>query len=33
MPPGDTIHLSAEGIRLWASAVAGVLESRGWLEM
>ncbi len=33
MPPGDTIHLSAEGIRLWASAVAGVLKSRGWLEM
>ena len=33
MPPGDTIHLSAEGIRLWASAVARELESRGWLEM
>ena len=33
MPPGDTIHLSTEGIRLWASAVAGELESRGWLEM
>ncbi len=32
MPPGDTIHLSAEGIRFWASVVAGVLESRGWLE-
>lgn len=33
MPPGDTIHLSAEGIRLWASAVARELESRRWLEM
>ncbi len=33
MPPGDTIHLSTEGIRLWASAVASQLESRGWLEM
>lgn len=33
MPPGDTIHLSAEGIRLWASAVASQLESRRWLEM
>ena len=33
MPPGETIHLSVEGVRLWASAVAGQLESRGWLEM
>ena len=33
MPPGDTIHLSVEGVELWASVVAGVLESRGWLEM
>ncbi|MEA3409651.1 MAG: hypothetical protein U9Q95_04815, partial [Candidatus Eisenbacteria bacterium] len=33
MPPGDTIHLSVEGIRLWARAVAGELESREWLEM
>jgi len=33
MPPGDTIHLSVEGVRLWASVVASQLESRGWLEM
>jgi lysophospholipase L1-like esterase len=33
MPPGDATHLSAEGIRLWARAVAGELESRGWLGM
>ncbi len=32
MPPGDTIHLSADGIRLWAATVAGELESRGWLD-
>jgi hypothetical protein len=32
MLPGDTIHLSAEGIVLWASAVTRELESRGWLE-
>ena len=31
MPGGDTIHLSSDGIRLWASAVARELESRGWL--
>jgi lysophospholipase L1-like esterase len=33
MPPGDTIHLSLEGVRLWVSGVAGQLESRGWLKM
>lgn len=32
MPPGDTIHLSSDGIRLWASAVTRELESRGWLD-
>ena len=32
MPPGDTIHLSAEGIRLWARVVEREFRERGWLE-
>jgi lysophospholipase L1-like esterase len=32
MPPSDTIHLNAAGIRLWSSVVQGSLESLGWLE-
>ena len=29
MPPSDTIHLNAAGIRLWSSIVQGSLESCG----
>jgi lysophospholipase L1-like esterase len=32
MPPSDTIHLNAAGIRLWCLAVSSKLESLGWLE-
>ncbi len=32
MPPGDTIHLSAEGIRFWSAAVALEFAERGWLD-
>jgi lysophospholipase L1-like esterase len=32
MPPSDTIHLNAAGIRFWCSAVSHKLESLGWLD-
>jgi len=32
MPPSDTIHLNAAGVRLWCSAVLSKMESLGWLE-
>ena len=32
MPPGDTDHLSADGIRLWAALVAAEFGDRGWLD-
>ncbi len=32
MPPGDTVHLSAEGIRFWATEVGREMERRGWLD-
>lgn len=32
MPQGDTIHLSAEGVRFWAAAVERELSARGWLD-
>lgn len=32
MPPSDTIHLNAAGVRLWCSVVLSELESLGWLE-
>ena len=32
MPPGDTIHLSPEGVRFWAQTVANEFGDRGWLN-
>lgn len=32
MPPGDTIHLSIEGIRFWSREVVRELEERDWLD-
>lgn len=32
MPRGDTVHLSAPGIRLWAAEVEREMQDRGWLD-